>query len=278
MNQITTKQSTSPLAAMADRLNIDTSELQDIVIKTVMPAKVQVSNEQFISFLAVANNYNLDPLKKEIYAFPAKGGGIQPVVSIDGWLGIINGHPQYDGMELDEQFDDKGVIFAVKCSIYRKDRNHPIVITEYLSECIRNTEPWKKKIRMLRHKSVIQCARYAFGLSGIMEQDEAEAAIEKDITPKKSTLSIPVGTDTETGEIPEFKPEPEPKKEPVKDRPLSIEEVATLMQLATVDNNGVTEWTVIACDVMTENKVDNIDKIPASKFELVKKQLSANLV
>lgn len=116
-------------------------------------------------------------------------------------------------------------------------------------------------------------------IMGVYTRDEVqEISQERDVTPKKSTLNIPAGTNTETGEIPEFKPDPEPKQEPEKDRQLSIEEVATLMQLATVNNNGVTEWTVIACDVMTENKVDNIDKIPASKFDLVKKQLEANNV
>lgn len=59
---------------------------------------------------------------------------------------------------------------------------------------------------------------------------------------------------------------------------ISIEQIATLMRLAVVDNNGVTEWTQVACDVMTENNIPNIDQLPASKFELVKKQLSANLV
>jgi hypothetical protein len=31
---------------------------------------------------------------------------------------------------------------------------------------------------MLRHKALIQCARYAFGFSGIIEQDEAERIID----------------------------------------------------------------------------------------------------
>ena len=95
----------NPLAVMAERLSIDATEMQNIVMKTVMPNGGKgVTNEQFVSFLAVANNYGLDPLKKEIYAFPAKGGGIQPIVSIDGWLNIINTHPDFDGMELAEKF------------------------------------------------------------------------------------------------------------------------------------------------------------------------------
>jgi len=174
--------SRSPLVAMADRLYIETAQLENVIKQTVMPAKdangnkMVVSNEQFISFLAVANSYGLDPLKKEIYAFPAKGGGIQPVVSIDGWLSIINSHPQFDGMELVENYED-GKFVSVTCTIHRKDRSHPVVLTECLNECFRQTEPWKKPKRMLRHKAAIQCARYAFGLGGIMEQDEAEAAL-----------------------------------------------------------------------------------------------------
>lgn len=190
-NLATIETSRSPLVAMADRLQINPAELESVVKKTLMPANVQVSNEQFLSFLVVANNYALDPLKKEIYAFPAKGGGIQPVVSIDGWLSIINSHPQFDGMELVENYDKDGKFDSVTCSIFRKDRSRPIVVTECLNECIRQTEPWKKPKRMLRHKAAIQCARYAFGLSGIVEQDEAEAALvgEREIGPAVSDLN-----------------------------------------------------------------------------------------
>ena len=56
----------------------------------------------------------------------------------------------------------------------RKDRSHPTIVTEYLAECKMTTEPWKKyPKRMLRHKAFIQCARMAFGFSGIYDEDEA---------------------------------------------------------------------------------------------------------
>jgi hypothetical protein len=67
------------------------------------------------------------------------------------------------------------------CIIYRKDRSHPIKVTEWMDECKRNTEPWKvSPKRMLRHKALIQCARLAFGYTGIYEPDEAEKI--RDIT------------------------------------------------------------------------------------------------
>ena len=185
------------IAVMAQRLNIVESELESVVRKTIMPdsKKVTVSNEQFVSFMAVANEYNLNPLVKEIYAFPAKGGGIQPVVSIDGWIKIITNHPDFDGMEFVDDNDIEGVLISVTCIIHRRSMTRPISATEYMAECDRGTEPWKKwPRRMLRHKATIQAARYAFGISGIIEPDEAErfkeARVIKDITPTKKTVLI----------------------------------------------------------------------------------------
>lgn len=74
----------SALALMAGRLSINPAELQANVINTVMPSGTSVSNEQLVSFLALANANGLDPRKREIFAFPAKSGTIQPIVSIDG--------------------------------------------------------------------------------------------------------------------------------------------------------------------------------------------------
>ncbi|MCX2780397.1 phage recombination protein Bet [Microbulbifer thermotolerans] len=161
------------LAVMAQRLNVQQQELQNIIINTVMPSK-NVSQEQFVSFLAVANEYKLNPMTKEIYAFPSRGG-IQPIVSIDGWLKIINSHPDFDGMTFEDKLNDNGDLVAVTCRMYRKGRTHPVEVTEYMGECRRNTDTWKQwPARMLRHKATIQAARYAFGFSGIVDPDEAE--------------------------------------------------------------------------------------------------------
>ena len=72
-----------------------------------------------------------------------------------------------------------GGVEWVECSIYRKDRNRPTVVREFLRECKRSTDPWSSHpTRMLRHKALIQCARVAFGFAGIYDQDEAEQIIE----------------------------------------------------------------------------------------------------
>lgn len=180
------------IALMAQRLSIDTNELQSIVKATIMPSKTIVSNEQFTSFLAVANEYKLNPLVKEVYAFPAKGGGIQAVVSIDGWIKIASNHPDYNGMKHIYERDGKNLI-SVTCQIFRKSMGEPIEACEFMEECKRPTDTWKNwPTRMLRHKATIQAIRYAFGISGIVDPDEAERfnSAEKDITPSAKTLII----------------------------------------------------------------------------------------
>ena len=137
------------------------------------------TKEQFAAFLLVANEYSLNPITKEIYAFPTSGGGIQPIVGIDGWCNLINSNPQLDGIEFDDHLNDDDKLTAVTCKIWRKDRAKPVMVTEYMAECLRNTDPWKQyPRRMLRHKALIQCARYAFGFAGIVDPDEDERIVQ----------------------------------------------------------------------------------------------------
>lgn len=172
----------SLIAMMAAARNMDPEQFAKTVRATVMPANH--TNEQFAALMLVASKYDLDPITKEIYAFPAKGGGIVPIVSIDGWLNLMNSHPAFDGFDIEFVDDDQGNPVSCTCRMYRKDRSRPVIVTEYLSECIRSTDPWKMKHRMLRHKTVIQTIRYAFGFSGVYDEDEgAKIAEMRDVTP-----------------------------------------------------------------------------------------------
>lgn len=181
------------LTQLATRLSMDEQEVENVILNTVMPSGKPVTREQFASFIAVANEYSLNPLVKEIYAFPAKGGGIQPIVSIDGWLRIINSHHDFDGMVFNDIRDGANLI-AVTCRIFKKNCQHPIEVTEYMEECKRTTDTWKQwPARMLRHKATIQAGRYAFGISGIIDPDEAERfkdsgaiVTEKEVNPQES--------------------------------------------------------------------------------------------
>lgn len=174
-NQLVTK--------FAEKFSVDSAKVLSTLKSTCFKTPSNgptVTDEQMTALMIVADQYGLNPFTKEIYAFPDKNNGIVPVVGVDGWSRIINSNPMFDGVDFDQ--DDE----ACTCRIYRKDRNHPISVTEYLSECKRPIGPWQSHPkRMLRHKALIQCARLAFGFVGIYDQDEADRIMEiKDINQK----------------------------------------------------------------------------------------------
>ena len=157
------------LAVMANRLNVDPQKLLTTLKDTVFKG---ATDSELLTLVVVANEYGLSPLLKEIYAFPAKGGGIVPVVSIDGWISMVNRQPQLDGLEFEWTGDQ--LPESCTCTIFVKGRSHPVRITEFYKECVRSTEPWKQMPRrMLRHKALKEAARVAFGFSGVTDEDEA---------------------------------------------------------------------------------------------------------
>lgn len=209
MNALTKAEPARPslIAMMAAKHNMEPEAFAKTVRATVMPS--QHTNEQFAALMLVAQEYDLNPIVKEIYAFPAKGGGIVPIVSIDGWINLVNSHPQSDGFEFEFEHAD-GKLIACTCRMYRKDRTRPVVVTEYLAECKRNTEPWKMEHRMLRHKAMIQAARLAFGFSGVYDDDEgAKIAEMREVNPQDrpqppkppAPPSSTIDHDADTGEI-----------------------------------------------------------------------------
>ncbi|MEN9806178.1 MAG: hypothetical protein RL756_686 [Pseudomonadota bacterium] len=182
----------SLLAKLADRFSVDPAKMMGTLKATAF--KGEVSNEQLMALLIVADQYGLNPFTKEIYAFPDKGG-VVPVVGVDGWARIINQHPAFDGMDYaDGPTGKDGLPEWIECAIYRRDRSHPVKVREYMAECKRGTQPWNSHPRrMLRHKSTIQAARMAFGFVGIYDEDEAQRIVGggmKDITPARQPSAV----------------------------------------------------------------------------------------
>lgn len=165
----------------------DGDGLAQILKATAFKSQTPATDDQMTALLVVAQQYGLNPFTKEIYAFPDSRNGIVPVVGVDGWSRIINSNAQFDGMDFEQDAE------SCTCIIYRKDRSHPIRVTEFMAECRRDVAPWKSHPRrMLRHKAMIQCARLAFGYTGIFDDDEAERIRES---------GAPKQVNPDTGEI-----------------------------------------------------------------------------
>ena len=188
----------SLIAKFAERYTVDPAKLMSTLKRTCFKLGTdrqtgevkEVTDEQMMALLIVADQHGLNPFTKEIFAFEDKHKGVVPVVSVDGWARIINSHRDLDGIEF--RFSDNmttpqgGKPCPDWCEvlIYHKGRSRPTVVREYLDEvyvAARNgySGPWQSHTkRFLRHKTLIQGARVAFGFGGIYDEDEAHRIID----------------------------------------------------------------------------------------------------
>lgn len=182
----------SLVAKFGTKFGVDPGKLLETLKSTCFRQRnLQITNEQMMALLIVADAYSLNPFTKEIFAFEDKGQ-IIPVVSVDGWIRIVNEHPQMDGIEFryseKSETMPKGKPCPEWCEVVisRRDRSSPIVVREYLDEVYVGPRgekgingPWQSHTkRMLRWKTLIQGARVAFGFAGIYDEDEAHRIIE----------------------------------------------------------------------------------------------------
>lgn len=178
----------SKIEQLAKTICVDASE-----ILLWLGPYLQLPTSTLMGFLHLAINHRLDPLMGELVfwldtqnqAHPQA----HPSITIDGWMKIINQHPQFMGIEFEEtsSLDNKD-LHSMKCTIYRKDRSLPICIEEHLVE-VKNDHPlWKSMPRrMLRHRSLQQCARLAFGIS-TPEFVNTEEQVRQENIPKTQTV------------------------------------------------------------------------------------------
>lgn len=193
----------SVVGDLADQLRCRPDQLIKLLKTTVFRSCRR--DEEFQMACMVAREYKLNPILKEIYAFPSQNG-VVPIVSVDGWNRIMNSHPMYDGIEFEYSGDierDKdgeyvGGHGTLSCTarIHRKDRHNPVCVTEFYEECWRDTDPWNgMPRRMLRWKALIQAARVAFGFAGIYDFDEGNDILaheNKRVTKDGNIVDVPV--------------------------------------------------------------------------------------
>ena len=208
---------------MAAKYHIAPEKFLDTLKQTAFQLKPgeTISNEQMQMLLVIANEYNLNPFLKQIYAFPDRNKGIVPIVGVDGYIRIVNEHGQANGWSFtisDTRVDLAGIVDVpewIECIMYRKDREHPTIARVYMAESYRPAfetksghkikGPWQQYPRlMLENRAFIRAARFAFGFTGIYSEDDAERMqtteyIDADvvqITPEKAAQEATTATVT----------------------------------------------------------------------------------
>jgi phage recombination protein Bet len=179
----------SLIKKLAEKYDIEAGKFYNAIVSTVFPTGKAPNNGKeatpgrglppteamVMTFLIVCNQYDLNPFLREIYPFVDGEGNLKIIVGVDGWIKTALRQDDYDGHEFSEHIDADGNLFAVTCSVYRKDRTRPIKMVEYMKECKMGTTPWEKwPHRMLHHKAFIQACRYAFGMGDLTDEDELD--------------------------------------------------------------------------------------------------------
>lgn len=155
------------------------------------------TDEEFATLMHLSGEYNLDPLKKEIW-FMKYNGKATIITSRDGYLKIANADPSFDGMEGDVVYIgdtltkrddtslhivygenhfkyDKNQITGAFCNIYRKDRSKPTTVFVSFKDYKKESPIWNQYTNAMILKVAESMAlKRAFALSGLASSEELE--------------------------------------------------------------------------------------------------------
>jgi len=171
-------------------ISFDAKQLE--LIKSV--AAVGATEQELKSLIYLAEQYELDPLKKEIIFIK----GRTPLTTRDGLLKIANRDPQFDGIGGDAVYEGdvitKGDNEALHISygpdhlafnhaklkgafanVYRKDRSKATSVFVSMRDYLKDNQIWKQYPNAMILKVAESMAlKRAFSLSGLTSQEEVE--------------------------------------------------------------------------------------------------------
>lgn len=177
-----TKENTTALATVSE----DNKVTQELLLDYLKTMNKGLTEQQTKQFLAVASAFGLNPWKREIYAvtFKGKNGTEMSVVTgYETYIKRAEANTNYDGYDIEfkggferktfqKQGDygpynvtevvPKGDVSCV-CTVYRKDRSHPVREEVFFDEYDQKNSMWKSKPRtMLKKVAIVSAFRKAF--------------------------------------------------------------------------------------------------------------------
>lgn len=163
----------------AQTLEIDPYEINEWITKRSVPQCL------LIPILLTSQRLRLNPLLGQIAWELNEKNYWEVFIPIDGWITMIHREPSFQGITFNESNQiENGIPIWMECSIYRSDLVHPITVREYFIELKTEHPMWiQMPRRMLRHKTLQQCVRLAFGIvmpeSKISNLNEVLSKIQK---------------------------------------------------------------------------------------------------
>ncbi|BEI36613.1 recombinase RecT [Polynucleobacter sp. HIN7] len=148
------------ITEVATVLSIDPQELRDWGKEISVPTAV------LKNILLTAKHYKLNPHLGNIAWELNTKNQWDIYIPIDGWISLIHREPSFQGISFHQAAEtEQGIPIWMECTIYRSSLIHPITVREYFAELKTDHPMWvEMPRRMLRHKTMQQCARLALGI------------------------------------------------------------------------------------------------------------------
>jgi phage recombination protein Bet len=127
------------------------------------------TNAQFRMFAEVCKATGLSPWLREIWFVP----GVGVMAGRDGYLRVANEHPMFDGMETKVERDAQSKPVKATCSVYRKDRSHPITCEAYYNEYKKSGNVWQTyPSAMISKVAEVLALKRSFSINGVVTEEE----------------------------------------------------------------------------------------------------------
>lgn len=181
------------VVSLAKAANLSPGEFLGAVKRQITAKKDEITVSDMIALFVTAQQYGLNPLRREVSLIDTKQGP-RVYVTFDGWLRVLVSHPQYVSHRWVYHWSGdgpgKGTCDAITFVIRRRVVDGTIEEfqhTELLRECmnVADWSPWKKwPSRMLAEKAAMQGTRFCFAmyvpdLDDVRQAEEFEAQAER---------------------------------------------------------------------------------------------------
>lgn len=178
--------------------NTKNNNFTDQEIELIKSITLNATEIELKTFLYLCQEYNLDPLKREIY-FIKYNNKATILTSRDGYLKIANLNPNFDGLESDTVYQgdklikredgsiqieygeahlvfDKSKLTGAYCNVFRKDRKKAMSVFVNVRDYYKKGAPiWEQYINaMIIKVAEAMALKRAFAISGLVTKEEIE--------------------------------------------------------------------------------------------------------
>ena len=122
------------LSEAAEVLGVKTDAVYEYLRDLWVSDGPELTDQELNQGIALIAKFDLDPIAREIYVKRTPEGRTLAVVTIDGWVKILDRCDHYDGFRQLHRTDSDGDVVCVETRIYSKNRKYPAAYRAYRTE------------------------------------------------------------------------------------------------------------------------------------------------